>query len=159
MIRKAISLIALALVLCLSGERVDSEGISSGAVVGGIEGIFNPGATGTPSLTPTVTAVSPNSGSTAGGTTVTITGTKFTGATVVDFGPSNPASFSVTNSTTIVVASSPSGSAGTVDVTVTTPNGTSATSASDHFTYTTVGACAGVIDFSAGCTLPMFGGL
>ncbi len=35
---------------------------------------------------PTVTAISPNTGSTAGGTSVTITGTNFTGATAVKFG-------------------------------------------------------------------------
>ena len=35
---------------------------------------------------PTVTEVSPNKGTTAGGTEVTITGTKFTGATAVKFG-------------------------------------------------------------------------
>ena len=35
---------------------------------------------------PTVTSVSPNSGPAAGGTSVTITGTNFTGATAVTFG-------------------------------------------------------------------------
>ena len=35
---------------------------------------------------PTVTSVSPTSGTTHGGTVVTITGTDFTGATAVDFG-------------------------------------------------------------------------
>src|ERR1019366_8881592 len=35
---------------------------------------------------PTVTSLSPNTGSTAGGTSTTITGTNFTGATAVKFG-------------------------------------------------------------------------
>ncbi|MFG2094066.1 IPT/TIG domain-containing protein, partial [Streptomyces sp. NPDC048612] len=73
--------------------------------------------------TPTVTSVSPNSGSTAGGTTVTVTGTGFTGATAVRFGATPSPSFTV-NSDTQITATSPVGS-GTVQVTVTTPSGTS----------------------------------
>jgi hypothetical protein len=82
---------------------------------------------------PTVTGVSPNSGSPAGGTTVTITGTNFTGATAVAFGATAATSFTV-NSATQISAVSPAGS-GTVHVTVTTPFGTSATSTADQFTY------------------------
>ncbi len=66
---------------------------------------------------PTVTAVSPNTGTTAGGTGVTITGTGFTGATAVDFG-ANAATGVTVNSDTSISATSPAGS-GTVDVTVT----------------------------------------
>ena len=86
---------------------------------------------------PTVSAVSPASGSAAGGTNVTITGTHLTGTTAVDFG-STPASGVTVHSDTSVSAVSPSGSAGTVDVTVTTGGGTSATGAADHFTYSPV---------------------
>jgi len=84
---------------------------------------------------PTVTAVSPTSGSTIGGTSVTVTGTGLTGATAVKFGSASAASYTV-NSDSRVTATSPAGSAGTVDITVTTTAGTSATSASDQFTYT-----------------------
>ncbi len=86
---------------------------------------------------PTVTGLSPTSGSTAGGTSVAITGTGFTGATAVKFGASAATSFTVTNSTSMT-ATSPPGSAVTVDVTVTTPTaGTSAVNApADQFTYT-----------------------
>jgi hypothetical protein len=77
--------------------------------------------------------VSPNSGPEAGGTTVTITGTNFTGASAVKFGSTNATSFTV-NSTTSITAMSPAGT-GTVDVTVTTSGGTSATSSADQFTY------------------------
>ena len=80
-----------------------------------------------------MTAVSPNSGPPAGGTSVTITGMNFTGATAVKFGSTAATSFSV-NSATSITATSPRRT-GTVDVTVTTPNGTSATSAADQFTY------------------------
>jgi hypothetical protein len=83
---------------------------------------------------PIVTSVSPNSGPTAGGTSVTITGTGFTGATSVDFGGTAAASFAV-NSDTSIMAVSPAEAAGTVDVTVTAPGGTSATSGADQFTF------------------------
>jgi len=89
---------------------------------------------GTPPPAPTVSAVSPTSGPTAGGTAVTITGTNFTGVTAVDFG-AGAASFTVSSATSIS-ATSPAGS-GTVDVTVTTGGGPSATGAADRFTYVT----------------------
>lgn len=82
---------------------------------------------------PTVTGVSPTSGSTAGGASVVITGTNFTGATAVNFG-ATAASY-VVNSATQITATSPAGTAGLVDITVTTAAGTSATSAADQFTY------------------------
>jgi hypothetical protein len=86
-----------------------------------------------PAERPTVTGVEPNHGPAAGGTSVSITGTNFTGATSVKFGSTNAASFKV-NSDTSITAVSPAGT-GTVDVTVTTPSGTSATSSADRFTY------------------------
>jgi hypothetical protein len=82
---------------------------------------------------PAVTSLSPTSGPASGGTSVTITGTDFTGASAVKFGGTAAASFAV-NSDTQITATSPAGS-GTVDVTVTTIGGTSATSASDEFTF------------------------
>ena len=85
-------------------------------------------------IPPAVTSLSPTSGSTAGGTLVTITGTNFTGATAVDFGTTPATSLTVVNGTTLT-ADSPAGT-GTVDVTVMTPAGTSATSSADQYTYT-----------------------
>lgn len=82
---------------------------------------------------PTVTAVSPIGGSTAGGTSVTITGTNLSDATAVKFGSTSATSFTVTSSTSIT-ATAPAGT-GTVDVTVTTADGTSATSTASKFTY------------------------
>ena len=87
----------------------------------------------TPITPPTVTSVSPTSGSTTGGTSVTITGTGFTGATAVKFGSTSAGSYTISSDTQIT-ATAPAGS-GTVDVTVTTSAGTSATSAADQFTY------------------------
>ncbi len=83
---------------------------------------------------PTVSGVSPNSGSSAGGSTVTITGTNFTMASTVSFGTVAATSVTV-NSPTSITATSPAGSTGPVDVTVTTSGGTSATSYADQFTY------------------------
>jgi len=83
---------------------------------------------------PTVTGVSPSAGPLAGGTSVTITGTGFSGATVVDFGTVAASSFKV-NSYTQITATIPAESAGMVDVTVTNPIGPSASSLADQFTY------------------------
>ncbi len=83
---------------------------------------------------PTVTKIHPKSGPAAGGTTVTITGTGFTGATKVEFGTVEAREPKVESATSMTVES-PAGTAGTVDVTVTTPGGTSPTSSSDHFKY------------------------
>ena len=85
---------------------------------------------------PTVTSVVPNTGSTAGGTAVVITGTNLSGASAVSFGGNAATSFTPVNATT-VNATAPAGAAGTVDVTVTTPGGTSVTNVGDHFTYVT----------------------
>ena len=82
---------------------------------------------------PTVITVSPSQGSTAGGTSVTISGNNLNGATAVDFG-GNPASFSVDSAATIT-ATSPAGPAGTANITVTTPAGASSVSSADEFTY------------------------
>jgi hypothetical protein len=82
---------------------------------------------------PTVTFVAPNHGTPAGGTSVTIDGTNFTGVTAVKFGSTNATSF-VVNSEKSITATSPAGT-GTVDVTVTAEGGTSATSSEDRFSY------------------------
>jgi IPT/TIG domain len=82
---------------------------------------------------PTVTNLSPSAGPVGGGTSVTITGTNFTGATAVKFGANSATSFTV-NSATSITAVSPTGT-GTVDVTVSTPAGTSATGVADQFSY------------------------
>ncbi len=87
---------------------------------------------------PTVTALSPTDGPAAGGTTVTITGTNFNGATAVDFGTTAATDVTVVSDTSIT-AHSPAGG-GTVDVSIITAGGTSVTSAADHFTYVGVPA-------------------
>jgi len=85
-------------------------------------------------LTPAVTSVTPNSGPTAGGTVVTLSGSRFgQGVTAVTFGSTPATSFQSTFNS--VTATSPAGAAGTVDVLVTTSRGTSPASVGDEFTY------------------------
>jgi alpha-tubulin suppressor-like RCC1 family protein len=83
--------------------------------------------------TPTISSVSPNIGSAAGGTVVTITGAEFTGATAVRFGAAEATGVTV-NSGTSITATAPAGT-GTVDVTVTAPAGLSPITPADRFTY------------------------
>ncbi len=99
-----------------------------------------PGA-GRPSA-PSLTGISPNFGPAAGGTTVTITGSSFTGTGAVQFGTAPAATFSVVSDTQITAVSPPG--TGTVDVTVATPAGTSATSPADQFTYIPAPSVTGV---------------
>ncbi len=86
---------------------------------------------------PVVLSVSPNSGPVTGGTSVTIAGTGFTGASLVSFG-GTPAGFTVNADSSITATTPVADAADVVDVTVTTLGGTSAISATDQFAYTTV---------------------
>lgn len=70
---------------------------------------------------PTVTNVAPNTGSSAGGTSVTITGTNFQSGAAVLFGP-NLATSVVVGSATTITAVTPAGTPGAVDVRVTNPD-------------------------------------
>ncbi len=94
-----------------------------------------PLATTTITPVPTVTGISPETGTPAGGTSVTITGTDLANASAVDFGET-PGAITADSSTSIT-ATSPGGS-GTVDITVTNPDGTSATVAADQYSYVDV---------------------
>ncbi|HEY5025510.1 MAG TPA: IPT/TIG domain-containing protein [Acidimicrobiales bacterium] len=82
----------------------------------------------------TVTLVSPSSGPLGGGTSVTLTGTNFTGATAVNFGGTAGTGVVVNSATSITVVA-PAEAASTADISVVTPAGTTAISASDQFTY------------------------
>ena len=80
---------------------------------------------------PAITSFTPTSGSTAGGTTVTITGTNLSSATAVDFG-ANAATVTA-NTATSITATTPAGTAGAVNVSVTNAIGTG--TASGQYTY------------------------
>src|SRR5439155_21810624 len=70
----------------------------------------------------------------AGGTSVTITGTDFTGVSAVSFGGTAAASYTV-DTPTQITAVSPAHAAGTVHITVTATGGTSTATAADEFTF------------------------
>jgi hypothetical protein len=85
---------------------------------------------------PTVTGVSVATGTTAGGILVTVSGTGFTGATSVNFGPVTATSFSVLSDTALTVTVPPASAIGNVDVQVSRFDRTSSTSGADLFNYT-----------------------
>jgi alpha-tubulin suppressor-like RCC1 family protein len=87
--------------------------------------------------TPTVTGLSPSSGSTAGGTSVTVTGTGFalgTTATSFKFATRKATAVNCVSSTSCTLRT-PAGTAGTVNVTAVVNKATSPLSAGDQFTY------------------------
>jgi hypothetical protein len=92
---------------------------------------------------PTVTAVAPNNGTTAGGTAVTITGTNFQNASAVTFGGTAATGITVVNATTIT-ATTPAHAAGAVNVVVTTPGG--AGTLPNGYTYVAPGATRFVVN-------------
>src|SRR5262249_50445492 len=83
---------------------------------------------------PSVTSITPTSGSTAGGTVLLVSGSGFSAASSVLFGSTPAASFTV-YSDSLISAVSPTDAAGTLDITVTTPAGTSAAISADRFTF------------------------
>jgi hypothetical protein len=83
---------------------------------------------------PTVTDISPNGGTPAGGTLVTITGTGFVDGATVTFGGTAGTGVAFVSSTTIT-ATTPAHAAGAVDVVVTNPDTQSGTLA-NGFQYT-----------------------
>jgi len=101
---------------------------------------------------PTVTRIAPPTGTTEGGTTVTITGTGFTGATKVAFGTVAATSYKVLSDTEIT-AVSPAQAASIQNIHVTTPGGTSEpVVAVDPFTYVTPAATVTGVTPPAGTT-------
>ncbi|MGF9565512.1 IPT/TIG domain-containing protein [Neorhizobium sp. BT27B] len=84
--------------------------------------------------TPTVTALSPASGSVLGGNSITLTGTDFTGVSVVSFGGTNT-TFTVLDDSHISATVPAGAAAGPVNVRVTSAGGTSAVAAANQYTY------------------------
>ena len=98
----------------------------------------------------TLTAIAPASGTTLGGTVVTLTGTNLTGATGVTFGGTAATAVTVVNATT-VTATTPANAAGTVDVVVSTSAG--GPTLDDGFTYVTPAPTFTAINPTSGTTL------
>ena len=83
---------------------------------------------------PAIKRLSVRKGPAAGGTSITITGTGFTGVTGVSFGSTAASEFEV-QSPTSITAVSPPGTTGTVEIKLTTPSGQSVASARARFIY------------------------
>ena len=83
---------------------------------------------------PTVTGLSAHSGSTAGGDTITVSGTNFTPDATVRFSTTPAASVTYVSPTQLTVVT-PAHAAGSTQVRVTTAGGMSATSANDVYTF------------------------
>jgi len=107
---------------------------------GGLSGTLTNGYTYV--APPTVTNVVPDSGTTAGGTSVTISGTNFVSGATVSFGGTAATGVTVVNATTIT-ADTPARAAGAVDVEVTNSDGQSG-SLPNGFTYTSPPACGSI---------------
>jgi hypothetical protein len=112
------------------------------AVKSGIEGALSNEVSASPYsyAAPTVTAISPNSGSASGGTAVTITGTGFVSGSTVSIGGANATGVTFGSSTSLT-ATTPARSSGAQNVVVTNPDGQTGTLASG-FTYLAA-ACVG----------------
>ena len=87
-----------------------------------------------PPPSPTVSNVVPSSGTTKGGTTVTITGKNFANGATVSFGGVPAATAVIVASSTSIVATTPAHASGAVNVVVTNPSKESGTRATG-FTY------------------------
>ena len=83
---------------------------------------------------PTVTKVSPTSGSHLGGTRITVTGTNFVQVSSITVGGVKATALSCSSATSCS-ATTPAGTAGARDVRVVTATGTSAVVTADRFTY------------------------
>jgi hypothetical protein len=96
----------------------------------------NPGDSYTYIAAPAVSGVSPSSGPSSGGQSVTISGSGFSqNTTVISFGSTDVTSGFTVNDDNHITVSAPTHVPGTVDVTVKTDGGTTAVNANDKYTF------------------------
>ena len=108
-----------------------TTGPTSAGTTGSTKGTTG-STTGSTLPVPTITSVSPSSGDTSGGNSVTITGTMFTGDSAVTFGGTKCTSVSVNPNGREITVVAPAHATGKVDVVVTTGGGSSVPSS---YTY------------------------
>ena len=89
------------------------------------------------SAPPAISGLSPSAGGVDGGTSVTITGSDFTGVSLVTFGGASATGYSV-DSATQITAMAPAHEAGTVQVQVVTLAGSTRDTAADDYTFAEV---------------------
>jgi hypothetical protein len=99
-----------------------------------------PGRGANPAEAPAITSITPDSGPSSGGTTVTITGSYFNNVSAVEFGGEKARTFTVNSPTSITAvtpfaAPYPGGPFHTVEVNVVTPNFAASGPEGGHFTY------------------------
>ncbi len=135
------------------GDITEDKGVTSTGSYGATAGVasatpwlmqmatFRASGQGSANPAPTVSGVSPASGTTAGGTPVTITGTGFLAGATVAFGTTAATSVTVVSSTTIT-ATPPAHAAGAVNVVVTNTDGRSGP-LTNGYTYTTAASGSG----------------
>lgn len=95
---------------------------------------------------PVFSSISPSSGTIAGGTSVTITGSGFIDVTSVTFGGTAATTYTNGSTTTTITATTPAHAAGAVSVIITTADGGTATGS---FTYTSAPTITGLTPPSA----------
>jgi streptogramin lyase len=111
-----------------------------------------------PSAPPTISSITPNAGSTTGGTTITITGTGLLTTSAVRFGPATPAaSFSVMSDTSLQVTT-PANPSQLVNVWITNNIGTSASGQTSRYYFRTVSGPAPTVTAVTPNTGPAAGG-
>jgi hypothetical protein len=86
-------------------------------------------------LAPLIKKVHPRKGPRAGGTTVTLIGINFAGATSVMFGANPAKSFTINSPDSITAVTPPSTTLGGVNIAVTTPDGTNPVTSKARFRY------------------------
>lgn len=91
-------------------------------------------------IQPTISSLSVNTGPTAGGTAVTITGTGFYGATNVTFGGTSVSSFTIVDDTSITTTTPAHTAGSNLQTIVVGCNGSSSDTANDDFTFADVSA-------------------
>ncbi len=124
-----------------SAGTISVTATTSGGTSNGVNYTYN-------APTPTLSSINPNSGTTAGGTACTLTGTNLTGCSAVSFG-GTAATGVVVDSATQVRCASPAKTAGTYSVTATTAGGTSN---GVNFTYSTAAPTLSAINPTSGTT-------
>lgn len=128
----SVSVVNSALITCVTPSR--AAGSVTVSVTNPDAQVGSQAAAYTYQAAPTVTAISPTSGTLSGGTSVTITGTNFRSGASVSIGGNASSSVTV-NSSTSITATTPAGTLGAKNVSVTNSDSQSGT-LSSAYTFT-----------------------